>query len=312
MWMGDTGSCESSSFEARLSTRCTMPSTHLRGPMLFLYFPQWQGSGSSDELYRGAVLVRQRWPELPWVEVPVTRETALPIRHGILGYDALLAQQQAAAALLAHHAPARLVTLGGDCGVELAPVSWLNHRYAGDLAVLWLDAHGDLNTPESSPSGHFHGMPLRCLMGEGEPALTRLVTSRLDPRQVLLAGARELDPPEADFIAARRLSRLTASRLNDEPASLARWVGEAGFSQVYLHLDLDVLEPTGFPYVKCPTPGGVTPEALVAALSHLREGGRLVGLSVLEFVPGEGEAGLDLIDRLLRAALGEVPELLPE
>ncbi|WP_158502149.1 arginase family protein [Vitiosangium sp. GDMCC 1.1324] len=273
--------------------------------MLFLYFPQWQGSGTSDELYRGAALVRQRWPELPWVEVPVERETPLPIRHGILGYDALLAQQQAAAALLAHHEPTRLVTLGGDCGVELAPVSWLNRCYAGNLAVLWLDAHGDLNTPQSSPSGHFHGMPLRCLLGEGEPALTRLVASRLDPRQVLLAGARELDPPEADFITARRMARLTASRLNDDPASLARWVGEAGFRHVYVHLDLDVLEPSGFPHVKCPTPGGVTPEALVAALSRLREDGRLVGMSVLEFVPGEGEAGLDLIDRLLRAALGE-------
>ena len=61
-------------------------------------------------------------------------------------------------------APDIVVTVGGTCGVEAAPVAYLNERYDGNLAVVWFDGHGDLNSPATSPSGHFHGMVLRTLL----------------------------------------------------------------------------------------------------------------------------------------------------
>jgi arginase len=64
-----------------------------------------------------------------------------------------------------------VVTVGGTCGVEAAPVAYLNERYAGDLAIVWFDAHGDLNAPDTSPSGHFHGHGAADAARPAEPSL---------------------------------------------------------------------------------------------------------------------------------------------
>ena len=88
---------------------------------------------------------------------------------GVQHLDAIIRQSTDAKALLDELAkPSRVFTVGGDCGVEVQPVSHASACYPG-LAVVWFDAHADLNCPSSSPSGHFHGMPVRTLLGEGPP-----------------------------------------------------------------------------------------------------------------------------------------------
>lgn len=171
------------------------------------------------------------------------------------------------------------VVTGGDCGVELEPVAAASARHGDALAVVWFDAHGDLNTPEGSPSGAFHGMVLRTLLGEG-PA--ELVPSRpLHPGQVVLAGARALDPDERAFISANGIARVAVPDID----GLVETVAATGASAVYVHVDLDVLDPGSFRSLNCPEPGGLTPEALAGAVRAVTGRFVLAGLGVTEYAP---------------------------
>ena len=137
--------------------------------------------------------------EVPWPEAAVVDE------------DTLESQNATLAAVL----PERPLVLGGCCCAHVGAVRELARRH-GRLAVVWLDAHGDLNTPWSSVTGNAWGMPLRMLIDAGD----------VDPEDVTLLGARALDPPEEEFIAEARIRREELERLL---ASLRRPTG-AGFS----------------------------------------------------------------------------------
>jgi arginase len=141
-----------------------------------------------------------------FTEVPVESCAELEIENDILGYRQILSLLQIARAKILSTSPDRIFTLGGSCGIETLPVSYLNHKYGGDLAVVWLDAHADLNTPESSLSKHFHGMPLRTLLGEGDRHICEQSFSILRADQIFLAGTRELDLAESELIKNQKIS----------------------------------------------------------------------------------------------------------
>src|SRR6476659_3005821 len=120
--------------------------------------------------------------------------------RGVLGLSTIAPRFQNTIRDLRERNPCRILIVGGTCGAEVAPIGYLNEKYDGDLAVIWLDAHEDLNTPASSPSGHFHGMALRTLLGEGPDEYVSFLSRPLTPAQVFLAGSRDLDLPERVFI----------------------------------------------------------------------------------------------------------------
>ena len=115
-----------------------------------------------------------------------------------------------------------VVTVGGDCGVELEPLAAARRKRGDRLVVVWFDAHGDLNTPESSPSGAYDGMVLRALVDRGPRGLT--ADPVVDPRRVVLAGVRDLDPAEAAFIAEAGVGHVKTAG----PEALIRAVTAAG------------------------------------------------------------------------------------
>jgi arginase len=131
--------------------------------------------------------------------------------------------------------------LGGCCCAHVGAVRELARRH-GRVAVVWIDAHGDLNTPESSPSGNAWGMPLRMLIDAGD----------VSAEDVTLVGARSLDPPEESFIAAAGIRR----ELGELPAN------------VYVALDCDVIEPPQLD-VFMPEPGGMSLAELEALLAEI-------------------------------------------
>ncbi|SNY29401.1 arginase family protein [Paractinoplanes atraurantiacus] len=222
---------------------------------------QWQGSGSptAERLAEGAAALARMIPGDRRVRVPATGSPA----------DNL-------AAIRAAITDPPMVTAGGDCGVELAPIEAALERHGDGLVVVWFDAHGDLNTPESSPSGAFHGMVLRTLLGEGPADLKPRRTLR--PAQVVLAGVRALDPPEKEYISDNAVAM---AALDDLPSVVAA----AGARAVYIHIDLDVLDPSSFSSVGSPAPGGVTPRQLAAAVRALTERFPLAGLGITEYEP---------------------------
>ena len=134
---------------------------------LNLFFPQWQGAARL-ELYEGAKLLYPLFSDrLLFTKIFTSETYSLATAASIFGYSQIHSQLLEAVQAIPALQPKRIFTLGGDCGVEIAPVSWLNQQHGEALTVIWLDAHGDLNTPASSPSGHFHGMPLRLLLEIG-------------------------------------------------------------------------------------------------------------------------------------------------
>lgn len=165
--------------------------------------------------------------ELPWPEAAVVQEASLEAEIEVMG----------------RVLPARPFVLGGSCCAHVGAVRELVRRH-GRIGVVWIDSHGDLNTPESSPSGNAWGMPLRMLIDAGDVA----------PEDVILLGARNLDPPEVEFIAAAGIRQ----ELRELP------------ERVYVALDLDVIRP-GELDVFMPEPGGPTLPELQQLLSSLPE-----------------------------------------
>ena len=272
---------------------------------LLLVFPQWQGAGQVPRLRESALAIagaisgnRTR------VEVPVGPGHPLSRERGIEGRSELLFQLVRARELLEAEQPARVLAVGGDCGIEVPVISYLSTRYGGDLTVLWLDAHPDLNTPESSPSGAFHGMPLRVLLGEGDPEFTALVDRPLRTEQIILAGTRSFDPPELATIERHGLRLVSPGEVGPGVPELVRSIRHAGNGRVYVHLDLDVCEPREVPSVACPVSGGLPTSTLLGLLDALASELNVVGAGVTEAlfdgpsVPAELQPLLERLARL--------------
>ena len=187
--------------------------------------------------------------------------------------DSLVAQTLAVASDL----PERPLVLGGCCCSHVGAVEGLAARHER-LGVIWLDAHGDLNTPQSSPSGNQWGMPLRMLLDGGA----------IEPADVALVGTRNLDPPESDFIAA--------SGIDDDVERVLAQV-----SAVYVALDCDVLAPDELT-VFMPEPGGPTVAEVERLLGGIREGPvPVAGLGLTGLAPDP--ANIEPLERFC-AALG--------
>lgn len=255
---------------------------------LSLLLPEWQGYGVDAAVAAGARLLAEALAA-PFVIVDAPTSEPLTVEDGVLGLSSLVRQATLSLETITAHRPSRIFTIAGTCGAELGPVAYLNHRYRGDLAVVWLDAHGDLNTPATSPSSHFHGMILRTLLGDGPAPLVRLLPRWLGPEQIVLAGVRDLDRDEANFISDAAISRLGPADLL-VPDRVTGRVRATNFTKVYIHLDLDVLDPREFPDALMRVPGGVSVDQLVETVQHLNAHFDVVGFSVVEFRPRTDDA----------------------
>lgn len=182
-----------------------------------------------------------------------------------------------------------ILTIGGDCGVEFEPIRALRKRYGPGLGVAWFDAHPDLKTPETADDGAYHAMVLAGLLGEGDPDLTASET--VDPNKVALIDARAAIPAEQAAIERGH------GVLTDEPATVLR-----DATHIYVHVDVDVLDPSEFGGHNMPEPSGMTIPELVASLESL-SGLNVVGASITECV-GTGEQ-VEVLSPVI-AAIGEL------
>jgi arginase len=270
---------------------------------MHLLFPQWQGSGYTNELYIGALLLKERLRDLvSFTEIDLEESSMLEIENGVFGCSQIATQLQTACGKLIGADPDRIFSIGGDCGIEIAPASFLNKKYEGDLGLIWLDAHGDLNTPDSSPSGHFHGMALRVLLGEGADPIRRMAFSRFHRDQIFLVGCRDLDPPERLFVDREKITLFSVEDIRQRPGAIIDSIKDRGFEKIYIHIDLDVLDPQQFPFVKCPTPEGISFEALLRVVNELKDNFKILGFSIVEFCPTRDE-GIGKLEELIELYL---------
>ena len=218
--------------------------------------------------------------------VPVLDAEGEP-RAGVRALDVLLENLQLTQDALAGIDDV-VVTVGGDCGVELAPVAAARARHGDRLTVLWIDAHPDVSTPQTLPSGSFHGMVLRTLLGEGPAQLTP--EEPLAPEQVILAGVRSFELGQREYIEEAGIRSYGVADLERALDGLT--------GPVYLHVDLDALDPTEFASTCYPEPNGVPLQRLTDLISRVDN---VVGASLTEHAPSDDaeDAGdADVIRRL--------------
>jgi arginase len=234
--------------------------------------PQWQGSGSphARHLREGARQTSALVPADVRVDVPVLDadgEIVAGVRRlGVLEENLRLTRDALAGV------EDVVLTAGGDCGVELAPIAAARARYGDALTVLWIDAHPDVSVPETLPSGSFHGMVLRTLLGDGAEGL--VPDEQLVPEQVVLSGIRSFEPGQREYLDAAGI----------------RWSGIAGFEQAldaldgptYVHVDLDVLDPGEFGSVCYREPDGLSTQRLLDVIDRVED---IIGASLTEHAP---------------------------
>jgi arginase len=179
------------------------------------------------------------------------------------------------------------LVLGGDHSVALGTLGGMA-RARGPGGVLWLDAHGDLNRPETSPSGNVHGMPLAAALGLAGPEFLSDAYPLPAVERVALVGVRSLDPGERDLLAELDACVFTMSDLDRkgiEPAVRAALEHVSGDGFVHVSLDLDVLDPDVAPGVGTPVRGGLSYREAHLALELVAEAGVLSSLEVVEVNP---------------------------
>lgn len=282
---------------------------------LRLLWPQWQGA-TPDNI---AALI----PELPLtaaqtgyslgstildallpapdghtVTVPVsTQRHGLESTQGIFAREVVLSQLTEAIRLIEEAAPAKIVTLGGECSVSVAPFAHLAAKYGDDLAIVWVDAHADCTLPEDAYDG-YHAMALSHLIGKGDQDIVRALPATVDPSRVALAGVHawtEWDLPNAREWGIQSFS---ADDLNKGTETLLAWLKSTGCSKVAVHLDLDVVDSKDIVLGLGMEPDGLSREALIRTVADLTTTAQLVGVTVAEYVPRQVIAVREILNAL--------------
>ncbi len=186
------------------------------------------------------------------------------------------------------------LVLGGDHSIAVGSMSGVAsyfRKQSKRIGYLWLDAHGDMNTPESSPSGNVHGMPLASIMGYGAPELVELLDfkPKVEPRNVALVGVRDLDAKERKLVKESGVHVFTMRDIDErgmrEVMSEALKFANDEADGVAVSLDMDFVDPSDAPGVGTPVRGGVTYREAHLAMEMIADSEAMVSLEVVEINP---------------------------
>ena len=283
---------------------------------LRLLMPQWQG-GNNPTYHLGARLLAWLAPEsdAEFAEVPVAQPdgSPLPVEDGVVAKTAILQQNEAARDIIRKVNPDRIVTFGGDCSVSLAPFSYLASKYAGDVAVLWIDSHVDFTTSEFYENAH--GYPMRNLLGQGDAEFAAFAENPIPANRLIYVGVGKKQMSERslrdmDAIGARVFDPSDLTENFDEVIEALK---ATGASKLLVHFDLDVLDPEHFRAQLFNNPNGLADHFAGMAtgkltfsnvINLLSRSGKVIdiaALSITEHLPWDAEN--------LRQALAQLPIL---
>ncbi len=226
----------------------------------------------------------------------------------ILRYSALLADQVEAATL----AGALPLVLGGDHSIAIGVLGGLARAHGRPGAVLWIDAHADMNTPETSPTGNVHGMPVAAIAGYGREWFDRggWPVPSVDEAQVAMIGVRSIDPEEREVLRRSQVRVVTMAeidRVGMEAAVEAALDRLRAAPWVHVSLDMDVLDPLHAPGVGTPVPGGITYREAHLMMEMVAESRLMGSLQVVEVNPilDDQNRSARLAVELVCSALGQ-------
>lgn len=265
---------------------------------LRLLYPQWQGGDiarlvlelnkedSSLGYYLGAELLEFLAPKnvtSKTAKVPISLEYSRESKNGILNYDEIVAQSKAALEILNAQKPDKILTLGGECSVSVVPFSYLAHKYSGDVAIVWIDAHKDLNLQGDSYEG-YHAMALAATFGLiDKEGIARILPVHFSPKDSILVGVRDFEGKK------ERCEEIGVKVLSPEEArdstKLLEWLKSRGKSKVVVHFDLDVLDPSELIMAVGVVENGLKIAEVVNLINAINTNYDLVGLTIAEHMP---------------------------
>lgn len=205
------------------------------------------------------------------------------------------------------------LVLGGDHSIAIGTLAGLATKYK-NLGVIWYDAHADINTPETSPSGNIHGMPLAVSLGLGDNRLVEIggFAPKIKPENIVIIGARSVDPGERELIkklgikvySMHEIDRLGMTKVIEDTIS---YLNERQVDGVHLSLDLDGIDPLYTPGVGTPVPGGITYRESHLAMEMLEEEGFITSAEFVEVNPilDERNKTADVAVALMGSLFGE-------
>jgi len=256
--------------------------------------PQWQGVGSANPIPQGAEFIRTLLSNIECDEIPLD-DTKITLEDNVKGLTQISKLNKQVRTLLYNKKPETIFTCGGDCSSDFEQISYMNKKHNGDMTLIWVDAHADLNTPQSSPSKNFHGMPIRSLMGEGHPKIIGQIEKFLKPDQLFFFGLRSIDPEEEKFIEEFNIPVCKAEQTGDGKIKNIPILSK----NIYLHVDIDSLDQSIFNDCATPTSGGFSLETLKNIISSIIQNYNVVGGCLTEYGPKTEHASEDIVRTLL-------------
>jgi arginase len=208
------------------------------------------------------------------------------------------------------------LVLGGDHSIAVGTVSGVaKHVRKRDKTVglIWIDAHPDMNTPGSSPSGNVHGMPLACIIGHGPRAMTHIYefAPKVEPKNVALVGIRDVDALEKPAVKESGVRAFTMRDIDERGLRLvmeeAIQIATSGTAGFHLSLDMDAVDPQFAPGVGTPVRGGVTYREAHLAMEVICDSRKMVSMEVVEVNPVIDEVNrtAELAVELVLSAMGK-------
>lgn len=258
----------------------------------------WYGSALSASLTAGARVLQDLFPGArSGHEVFVDTTMHSPKRHGVRDFELYRKGLRSIRTILEERSPDQLVLLGGGCAASIATVWYLKRRYR-QLRVIWIDAHGDLNTPESSASGYLHGMALGVITDHAAHRLFFADEGPLPYDRLALVGQKIFDPAEAKAIERHSIRRFAAEDIGPLGTFCAARSGP-----VYVHLDLDAMHPAVYANPKCDIPAGIDFDRLALLLTTIADNAPVVGIAIVE----NAESDRTRVSKVVDAFTNAVP-----
>lgn len=284
------------------TTRGSNHEANARDEHLRLVWPQWQGGGTESiealasefplaEARRGyavgtAVLEAVLPPhDGPTATVPVTMsDEGREKRDGVEAKPVILAQLESALEIIRRRDPERITTLGGECSVSVAPFTALAHRYGEDLAVVWIDSHPDIGTPQSEYSG-YHAMAVATITGHGDADVQSLLPATVSPHRVALVGLHSWTDDDFPNVADWGINTFSPDALRATTQPLLEWIAATGCSRVAIHFDVDAVDSNEIVLGLGPEPDGLTSEEIRRIVRDVNGVADVVALTIAEFLP---------------------------
>ena len=266
-----------------------------------LIYPQWQGANivnliteveNPNDASRGYLLGAQLLNFLApdngqeTLTVPVATEiTDRKVTDGVLDRDIIARQTRAALDMLQVSNPDKIVTLGGECSVSVAPFTYLAQKYKNDVALVWIDAHPDITLPGDIYPG-FHAMAVTACMGHGDSKILAELPAQFTPSNILFVGLRNWEREE---IKERQkqygIKHLTPKDVARNSDAIKTWLKSCGTSKVVIHFDMDVLDPAEIIAAVGTDPDGMKMEEVIRVIKDIAAEKELVGLTIAEPMP---------------------------